>query len=268
MKSKLPDTLHSRHALILGASGGIGRASALALAASGVADHFTLTYGGNAKRVHELAEELRDNHGAHAKVAQLSFPLSDDSVPHFESFLSSAVDIADFEISIMVNCIGDSPNVPLETQTLAGENGWERIFAVHLFSAFLVTRAMTQRMAFRDIHGSVVLVGSSNGDNSYADYSLPYDLAKGGVHDVVRNLSETLMRRHGIRINGVAPGWVNTSEGMAPPSEEELRRETAKIFRGRFAAPSEIGEVVAFLASKKASYITGQTIRVDGGYRG
>ena len=255
------------HALILGASSCIGRAAALALLEAGVADHFTLTYGSNEEATTALALELLENKQVSVIRKNLTLPLWDHHVPAFEYMLGVAADAMNLEISVAINAIGCSTNIPLEEQTLDGKNGWRSTFELHLLSPFLMTRSLVRRMAQKGVRGSIVHIGSSNGDNSYADYSLPYDLAKGALADMVRNLSETLARGHGIRINGVAPGWVTTSEAMAPPSEEERLRETAKIFLGRFATPKEIGDVVAFLSSEKASYIVGQTLRVDGGYR-
>ena len=166
-----------------------------------------------------------------------------------------------------VNTIGKSSNVPLEEQTIEGDGGWRYVFAMNLETAFIVHRPTVARMAAKGVRGSIVHIASSNGINSYADYSLPYDNAKRSLIGMVLSVSEDAARKHGIRVNTVNPGWVNTSKEMAPPNPEELEKETAKIWLGRFAESEEIGEAVAFLAGSKASYITGQAILVDGGYR-
>ena len=255
------------HALILGASGGIGAASAEAIARSGEISAMTITYGRSKDKAEQLAHVLRALGIEKVHLAQLSAPLGDADVAMFESLLEEAVKANEAEISIMVNTIGISPNVDLDKQTIDDKDGWRNVFAMNLETAFLATRSVTNRMKAKIIRGSIVHIASTNGVNSYADYSMHYDLSKTALAKMVQNWSETLARGSGIRINAVNPGWVNTSKDMAPPDEEEVAKETAKIFLGRFAEASEIGEVVAFLASEKASYITGQAIMVDGGYR-
>lgn len=259
--------IESGHALILGASGGIGNASAEAIARSGEVSVMTITYGRSKEKAEQLSKVLCAIGIKKVHLAQLSAPFSDADVPAFEALLDEAVAANGSEISIMVNTIGISPNVDLDEQTIEGKDGWRNVFAMNLETAFLATRSLTNRMKAKGVRGSIVHIASTNGVNSYADYSMHYDLSKTALAKMVQNWCETLARGYGIRINAVNPGWVKTSAEMAPPNPEEVAKETAKIFLGRFAEASEIGEVVAFLAGSKASYITGQAIMVDGGYR-
>ena len=83
---------------------------------------------------------------------------------------------------------------------------------------------------------------------------------------MMRTLAEPYAK-DGIRVNAVAPGWVHTTDDMLPPDQAEIDNETAKIWLKRFAEPQEIASVVTFLLGSSSSYIIGQNILVDGGYR-
>jgi 2-dehydro-3-deoxy-D-gluconate 5-dehydrogenase len=139
---------------------------------------------------------------------------------------------------------------------------WRTIVDVNLTSAFVMAQAAARRMIDAD-GGSIVLTASmmslTGGFNVAA-----YAATKGGVAQLTKALSNELAGR-GVRVNAVAPGYVETD--MTASIEEWRRREIdARIPIGRFAKPAEIADVIAFLLSDDARYVTGAVIPVDGGF--
>lgn len=244
------------HAVVLGGSGGIGSEIVRGLVANG-ATAISFTYGKNKGAADELAKELRDRN---VKVHLSSLDQSD--VEAVERFLDDAVNSVGEEITIAVNSIGISPNVPLEEQTI---EEWRKVFDVNTIGCFFSTRTIAKRMKARGVKGSIVLITSTNGINSQSQISAHYDASKAAQGHMMKILAE-FYAPHGIRINGVAPGWIETHLNDTLPSDERAK-ETSKIWSGRFATPAEIGSFVAFIAGTGGSYVYGQNMMVDGGYR-
>ena len=148
------------HALVLGGSGGLGAEIVRTLAASG-ASAVSFTYGRNKKSADELTAELRAN-GIKAFAAPAD--LSDEA--GFNKMLDDAVANIGQEISLAINSIGISPNIPIEEQTLDGPDGWRRVFEINVFGCFISTRAIAERMKKRGVKGSIVLITSTTARSS------------------------------------------------------------------------------------------------------
>jgi NAD(P)-dependent dehydrogenase (short-subunit alcohol dehydrogenase family) len=252
------------HAVVFGASGGIGYEITKSLALMGITK-ISFSYGRNKEAAEALASELTQM-GVTTYFESLN--LSNDL--SVRSFLSSAVKSQKEELSIMVNAVGISPNKPYREQTLettgAGDDiGAREVFEVNVFGSFITTRAVAERMQDKGIKGSIVLVTSTNGVNSQSQISAHYDASK-AAQIMYMKIAAELYAPFGIRINGVAPGWINTSMNKTLP-EKERANETRKIWNGRWAEPKEISSIVAFLCGPASSYIIGQNIMADGGYR-
>jgi len=247
------------HALVLGGSGGLGSEIVRALLANG-ASALTLTYGRNKVAAENLVSELK---ALGVKALAASVDQSDERA--FKQLLDDAAKAHGQEISVMVNSIGISPNIPIEEQTLDGKDGWRNVFDVNVFGCFLSTRAVAERMKSRGVRGSIVLISSTNGINAQSQISTHYDSSKAAQGHMMKIFAEHYAPA-GIRINAVAPGWIDTSMNDTLP-EDERANEMSKIWIGRFAHPYEIAAFVAFVAGSGGSYAYGQNFMVDGGYR-
>lgn len=258
MKNSLHTSKLDGHALVLGGSGGIGSEIVRALVSNGVSA-ISFTYGKNKIDAEKLANEIKKTG---IKVYFDSIDQSDEEM--FKKFLNNATSSIGEEISIAVNAVGISPNIPLEEQALEGNDGWRRVFEVNVFGCFISTRAIAERMKEKKVSGSIVLITSTNGINSQSSISAGYDASKAAQGLMMKTLAEHYAPT--IRINGVAPGWIDTKMNDTLPPEER-KKEVNKIWSRRFAKPSEVANVVVFIAGPSATYVYGQNLMVDGGYR-
>lgn len=244
------------HALVLGGSGGIGSEIVRALVAHG-ARAVTFTYGRNK----DVAEALKAEVEAEGVKVYIGSPDLADQVA-FSDFLNDAVIATGEEVSVAVNSVGVSPDTPYEEQT---PELWREVYNVNVVACQNSSMVIALRMQQRSIKGSIVWVTSTNGINSHSSFSAPYDASKAAQILAMRIMAEHFAP-FGIRVNGVAPGWINTKMNDTVPAED-MKHEIAKIWSNRMADPTEVAMLVAFVAGSGGSYINGQNIMIDGGYR-
>jgi glucose 1-dehydrogenase len=167
-------------------------------------------------------------------------------------------------ISILVNCAGIAiPNDFLETPL----EEFTSVININLVGTFLAIQLAAKSMIAADIQGAIVNMSSVN-----AQISIPtiaaYCASKGGVMQLTK-ASALALAPHGIRVNAVGPGSIDTAMmAGVNANPEAMEMVMSRTPLKRIGEPREIGDVVAFLASDKASYITGETIYVDGGRLG
>jgi NAD(P)-dependent dehydrogenase (short-subunit alcohol dehydrogenase family) len=144
------------------------------------------------------------------------------------------------------------------------ESDWDAVINVNLKGAFLVGQACAREMA-RQGSGAIVNMSSVNGLMAIPSIA-SYNASKGGINQLTRVMSLALVDR-GIRVNAVAPGTIATELAAKAvlTSEESRQRIMGRTPMKRLGEPSEIADVVAFLASDAASYMTGQIVYADGG---
>lgn len=240
--------------LITGAGIGIGKATARAFAKQGYRVIVTDILDDEGSSV---ADEIRAS-GAEAEFHTLDVTSS------------SACDaiVADLEarfgaVDCLVNNAGIAHKVPLHALT---DEKWDYTLDVDLKGMMRLCRAAAPFMRKRGT-GSIVCLSSIMGVAYGWDEHVHYSAAKSGVVGLVRGLAVELAS-HGIRVNGVAPGYVRTAQAL---SEEHslgpagLEAAASFIPMGRVGEPEDIADVIVFLASDAARYLTGQTITVDGG---
>lgn len=161
-----------------------------------------------------------------------------------------------------IDCLVNNAGIALDTLPLEKEiDNFKRILDVNLLGVYLVSKYAGSAMK----NGTIINISSTNAIDTYYPYSLDYDASKAGVISLTHNFS--IMYSPNIRVNAVAPGWVNTDMNK-DMDLEFIEKESEKITLKRFAEPEEIANVVYFLASKEASYINNSVIRVDGGLYG
>jgi 3-oxoacyl-[acyl-carrier protein] reductase len=245
--------LSGQVALITGASSGIGRATAEALARQGA--RVALNYCKNRTGAEQAAEAIRKA-GGEAMALRADVARSGEVAAMVE-----AVRQRWGHIDVLVNNAGDL----IARHTLANmtEEYWERIMALNLKSVFLCVKAVWEEMAARQ-SGCIVNVSSIAGRNGGGPGAAAYAAAKGGLITYTKALAKELAP-HGIRVNGIAPGVIATPyhERHSPP--ELFQKLFTAIPLGRAGTAEEVADVIVFLASPAARYMTGETVEVNGG---
>ncbi len=243
-----------RIALVTGAGSpsGIGYAAARVLAREGA----TLALGSTTDRIHERARELREA----GSVAE-GFPADLTDRRAVGAMVAAVLDRFG-RIDILVNnagmvSVGDADEDEVPFATLDAER-WDGQLDRTLGTAFNVTRAVAPSMVAQR-WGRIVMVSSVTGPLVSAPGSAAYSAAKAGMDGLMRALA-TEVASAGVTVNSVQPGWIAT--GSQLPDEAEAGVHTPL---GRSGTPDEVAEVIAFVASARASYLTGATIVVDGG---
>jgi glucose 1-dehydrogenase len=243
-------------AVITGSSKGIGKAIALAFAAS-------KEYGGivtNSRSLEEAlqaAEEIKrqSNCDAVAIEADVSkesdcVRLVSETVKHFG------------RIDVLVNNAGIQKEIPIEETST---EQWYKTIAVDLTGPFICSREAIRHMLTQNPQGGCIINISSVHQIIPKPHYIPYATSKAGIEMMTKTMALELAR-HNIRANLVAPGAIETDMNKELEEDaQELKRTLEKIPLQRMGRAEEVANVVEFLASEKASYVTGATFFVDGG---
>lgn len=242
--------LNGKVAIVTGASRGIGKAIALALA--GAQADVVVNYAGRADAAEETADAIRQI-GRRALVYKAD--VSDSQ--QVQGMVDAA--LAEFgKVDILVNNAGITrDNLILRMK----EEDWDTVLAVNLKSAFNTTKAVARPM-IKARSGRIINVSSVVGLYGNAGQA-NYSAAKAGLIGLTKTMAKELGPRN-ITVNAVAPGFIMTdmTENLSTEAREKM---TGAIALNRLGTPEDVASMVAFLASDFCGYITGQVIGIDGG---
>jgi len=242
--------LDGRHALVTGASRGIGRAVALAFAAEGAS--VALNFVGNVAAAEAVRAEIESAGG---KAILVPADVSDENA--VEDMVKTVTE-AFGSIDILVNNAGITRDGLLLRMK---EEDWDAVLNTNLKGVFLCTKAVSKFM-MKKRYGRIVNMASVVGVTGNASQA-NYAAAKAGVIGFTKAMAKELASR-GITVNAIAPGFIRSDmTDVLPDKVKEAM--LAEIPLGRAGEPADVAKAALFLASDQAAYITGQVLKVDGG---
>jgi NAD(P)-dependent dehydrogenase (short-subunit alcohol dehydrogenase family) len=246
--------MNDKVAVVTGASSGIGRATALLFASNGWS---VVAFGRNESELHSLRDDSRDSDGS------IRIHLGDiTEISHVDRLVSETIDNFG-RIDALINAAGIIKSGNIEDTTL---DDWDKMMNVNLRSAFYLMQKCVPHLAATK--GNVVNVSSVTGTRAFPNV-LAYCVSKSATDQLTRCTALELAPK-GIRVNAVNPGVVVTNlhkrGGMSDEAYEKFldnAKNTHPI--GRPGRPEEVADLIFYLASEKAAWITGATYEIDGG---
>jgi len=248
----MPD-LSGKVALVTGASSGIGRATAEALARCGA--RVAINYHQNAKGADEARRAIESG-GGKAAVVQGDVR----NAASVKALVARTIQELG-PVDILVNNAGSLVE-RLKLLELT-EARWNEVLDLNLKSAFLCSQAVAPSMMERK-SGAIINVSSVAGRNGGALGSIHYSTAKGGLITFTKGLAKELAA-YNVRVNAVSPGVIQTHFHEQFSTPEMMQAYCKVIPLGRVGTPMEVASVIAFLASDAASFLVGETIEINGG---
>ena len=238
--------------LITGGSRGIGKETSIEFAKKGY--NVVINYVSDEKSALSLKEELEEKYDSDVMLCKCD-------VSNEENVKDMVSDIINYygKIDVLINNAAIALDCVFEDKKISD---FKKVLDVNLIGPFTLSREVGKNM-LEHKSGVIVNVSSTNAIDTYYEYSIDYDASKAALISLTHNLSKYLAPY--VRVNAVAPGWVNTDMNKNL-DQDYIKEEEKNIYLKRFAEAREIAKVIYFLASDDASYITNEVIRVDGGY--
>lgn len=242
----------NKNVLVTGGTRGIGEAISREFAKKGY--DLIINYVNSNDKAQNLKQELEKEYNI--KVLPIQTDISN------EISIKNMVDTAINEfgkINVLVNNAGIVIDREFEDRTV---EDWKKTLDINLIAPFVLTKLVGKEM-MKQKSGAIINISSTNGLNTYYPTSVDYDASKSGL--ISLTYDSAVQFAPYVRVNCVAPGWVNTEMNKELP-EDFVKEETERILVKRFAEPKEIAKVVTFLASEDASFVNSTVIKVDGGW--
>lgn len=244
--------LTGRAALVTGAQQGIGKAIAIALAREGA--DLVINYLDDKAAAEDAAASVR---AEGRRAVLVSGDISTMATP---GALVEATVAAFGKIDILVNNAGVFPRVPFLDMT---EKDWDFVHTINLKAGFFCAQAASRAMIEAKVRGTIINIASAAIFGT-SPHGVHYAASKGGVVSMTRAMSLELAPWK-IRVNAIAPGLTDTAQPRYGMTEDELVTQGSAMPLGRIGQPNEIAELAVFLASEKSSFMTGQTVHINGG---
>lgn len=243
--------MNKKCVLITGSSIGLGSEIAKVFASNNY--NIIITYLNHKSNALKLKKELEQNYNINVLCEKLDISNEEDII-----YLKEKVIDKFNKIDVLVNNASISKDTLFEDKT---KENFMKILEVNLVGTFLMSKYFGDLM-MEYKSGNIINISSTNGIDTYYEYSLDYDASKAGVINLSHNLANHYAPY--LRVNTICPGWINTPMNKNMDNEFK-KQEEGKILLKRFGKPSEIAELVYFIASEKANYINDSVIRIDGG---
>lgn len=245
--------LKDKVALVTGGSHGLGRVICLSLASEGA--KVIVNYRRHPDKAADVVGQIKKSFGVQAQAVAADMSNEADIIEMFrlaeEKFS---------QVDILVNNAAVCPTCQVKDMS---RQVWSETIEVNLTGTFLASREMVKRLLEAGRKGRIINIVSQAAFRGSTTGHAPYDASKGGIVSFTIALARELAR-YGVTVNAVAPGIVAT-DMMAEALKTNKEKYLARIPLHRIAEPEEIANVVTFLASDRADYITGATVDVSGG---
>lgn len=245
--------LKDKVVLVTGGAYGLGEAICRGFAAEGA--KVVVNYRRHTENAQALAREIERQHGTEAMTAYADLTKAEDVVKMFKQ-----IDERWGRIDVLINNAAYCPTcqvVDMEEET------WNYTMQVNLTGTFLCCREFVKRLLAAERGGRIVNISSQAAFRGSTTGHAPYDASKGGLVSFTVSLAREVSEKN-IAVNCVAPGIMDT-EMMAQALEKNRQKYIDRVPLKRIAKPQEIANVVVFLASERASYMTGATVDVSAG---
>ncbi len=239
-------------AFITGGARGIGKAISERFAKEGY--NLIINYKENDIRAKEIKKQLEEKFEIEVMIIKTDLS-KEESINNMIDEIYKKYS----KIDVLVNNAG----VVIDKEfTERSVDDWKETLSVNLIAPFVLTKLIGKKM-YKEKSGVIINISSTNGLNTYYPLSVDYDASKSGLISLTYDSAVEFAPY--VRVNCIAPGWVNTE--MNKDLEENFKKEESeRILVKRFGEPGEIANVVYFLASKEASFINSEVIKVDGGW--
>ena len=246
----MKESYDNKVVIVTGSSRGIGATTVKEFAKNNY--NVVINYLNSETEALALKEKVEKQYNIKALVVKADVSLEE----HVKELVNAAME--EFgHIDVLVNNAGIAIDTTLEDKTV---DNFKKIIDVNLIGTFLMCKYVGKVMQ-KQGYGSIVNISSTNGIDSFYPYSMDYDASKVGVISLTHNFAKLYAPQ--IRVNSVAPGWVNT-EMNKELDKDYINSECKHILLGRFAEPYEIAEFVFYIATK-AIYVNDAVIKIDGG---
>lgn len=248
--------MNKKCVLVTGSSSGLGKSIIEKFASNNY--NVILHYNTHEKEAFELKEKIEKDYNIDCMCVKCNLQ-NEEEINNMYNLVKEKYEFID----VLVNNAGIAIDTIFEDKT---KEQFMKTLEVNLVAPFLLSKLFGEDMYYKNRDGkpSIINISSTNGIDSYYQYSLDYDSSKAALINLTHNLANHFAPY--IRVNCICPGWINTPMNKEL-GEYYIKSEEEKILLNRFANPEEIANLVYFLSTEEASYINDSIIKIDGGVK-